>query len=481
MEFVGITKILIGFYKAFVFFFLRSHFGSSQLQDRCGSSIAGNGLRRVAIAATTKFAYFLFLALAFIVIVCVGMDVGVEFDGVGAVSLEVLTAVAGAATFVAVMAGLSPPQASAAVRAAVHDAMLRRAAPAGAQVAPVHTDVGVLVGFECCDGRKVDMGLAECEEPEVASVDDYAQCGPGPVALALHKGGTGSAALSLLQCGPGPEALSLHQFVAGLDVQSNIGGVELACVGDDLAAAELPRPPEADTQDLHQTSLRCSSLVRVADLVAFYEEVSDAKSIAKALASREGAGTIDAVCVLPLNAGSTIVERFSWADVEFEDEKGVKKMKGKKGKKVGPLSGPCAAAEWPPPPLFPVGLALHVEAVASSSAADSACEVPLEPSPAPFDLPRPPEALGPVRGGAAQAGVEGEAPIAEVLTAVVLTAEVLTAEVEEHRCPSCSFVIHNISDISSLVDHMMKCPHFDREHLSPQMARMASSESAAVL
>ena len=78
------------------------------------------------------------------------MDVGVEFDGAGAVSLEVLTAVAGAATFVAVMAGLSPPQASAAVRAAVHDAMLRRAAPAGAQVAPVHTDVGVLVGFECC-------------------------------------------------------------------------------------------------------------------------------------------------------------------------------------------------------------------------------------------------------------------------------------------------------------------------------------------
>ena len=78
--------------------------------------------------------------------------------------------------------------------------------------------------------------------------------------------------------------------------------------------------------------------------------------------------------------------------MEFEDEKGVKKMKGKKGKKVGPLSGPCAAAEWPPPPLFPVGLALHVEAVASSSAAVSACEAPLEPSPTPFDLPRPPEA-----------------------------------------------------------------------------------------
>ena len=72
-----------------------------------------------------------------------GMDVnvGVDFDGVGiafgAVSLEVLTTVAGAATFVAVMAGLSPPQASAAVRAAVHDPMLRRAAPACARVAPV--------------------------------------------------------------------------------------------------------------------------------------------------------------------------------------------------------------------------------------------------------------------------------------------------------------------------------------------------------
>ena len=132
MNYCKLSRITRNYYEL-----LGVHKGSSQLQDRCGSSIAGNGLRRVAIAATTKFAYFLFLALAFIVIVCVGMDVGVEFDGVGAVSLEVLTAVAGAATFVAVMAGLSPPQASAAVRAAVHDAMLRRAAPAGAPVEPV--------------------------------------------------------------------------------------------------------------------------------------------------------------------------------------------------------------------------------------------------------------------------------------------------------------------------------------------------------
>ena len=71
---------------------------------------------------------------------------------------------------------------------------------------------------------------------------------------------------------------------------------------------------------------------------------------------------------------------------------------------------------------------LHVGSVAISSSADSACEVPLEPSPAPFDLPRPPEALGPVCGGAALAGAEGEAPIAEVLNAVALTAEVLAAE-----------------------------------------------------
>ena len=118
-----------------------------------------------------KFVYLLCLALAFIF--CMGMDVnvGVDFDGVGiafgAVSLEVLTTVVGAATFVAVMAGLSPPQASAAVRAAVHDAMLRRAAPARAWVAPVYMDVHDYEGFECCEGREVDTGLAECEEPEV--------------------------------------------------------------------------------------------------------------------------------------------------------------------------------------------------------------------------------------------------------------------------------------------------------------------------
>ena len=107
------------------------------------------------------------------------------------------------------------------------------------------------------------MGLAECEELEVESIDGSVQCGPGPVALALHQCGPGSVALSLHQCGPGPEALSRHQFVAGLGVQGDMGGVELACVGEDLTAAELPHPPEAATQDLHQTGLRCSSRVRV--------------------------------------------------------------------------------------------------------------------------------------------------------------------------------------------------------------------------
>ena len=99
-----------------------------------------------------------------------------DFDGVGiafgAVSLEILTSVAGAAAFMAVVAGLSPRQASAAVSAAVHDAMLRRAAPTGARLAPVYVDTNDFEGFECCDGCHVDLRLAECEEPEVENFDD---------------------------------------------------------------------------------------------------------------------------------------------------------------------------------------------------------------------------------------------------------------------------------------------------------------------
>ena len=65
----------------------------------------------------------------------------------------------------------------------------------------------------------------------------------------------------------------------------------------------------------------------------------------------------------------------AWADFDFEHGDA-----GPLGKKdmVGPLSGPCAAAEWPPLPQFPVGMALQAETVTSFSAAISACEAPEE-------------------------------------------------------------------------------------------------------